>query len=116
MKCLYYEEFAYILRTETSYLEDEVTLTRCADGVPVMATTLVYPDVDVGAELLPSARYLGLLREGAEEWNLDAGWRRYLQEVVSPYDGEGERGRTYFFFRTGVSRILSPRGYSLNYE
>jgi hypothetical protein len=47
----------------------------------VVATTLVYPDVNVGPELQPSARYLGLLREGAVEWNLEAGWRRYLNEV-----------------------------------
>jgi hypothetical protein len=45
----------------------------------------VYPDVDVGAALLPSARYLGLLRDGAAEWNLAPGWRRYLNTAVSPY-------------------------------
>ena len=84
------EEWKYILRTETSYLTREVTLMRCVDDAPIAATTLVYPDVDVGAELLPSARYLGLLREGAEEWNLDVGWRRYLNEVVAPYDASDQ--------------------------
>ena len=80
------DEWAYIMRTETSYLAREVTLTRCADGAAVAATTLVYPDVDVGSELLPSERYLGLLREGAVEWNLDEGWRRYQNETLAPYD------------------------------
>ena len=46
--------------------------------------------LDIGAELQPSARYLGLLREGAVEWNLEKGWMRYLTEV-GPY-------RTVFHF------------------
>jgi hypothetical protein len=35
------EEWRYILRTETSYLEEEVILARCSDGAAVAATTLV---------------------------------------------------------------------------
>jgi hypothetical protein len=30
------------------------------------------------------------LTEGAEEWNLDAGWRRYLRERVRAYAPEGK--------------------------
>ena len=31
-----------------------------------------------------------MLTEGAEEWNLDAGWRRYLRERVRAYAPEGK--------------------------
>ena len=82
------EEWRYILRTETSYETEVVTLAGYPDagGTSITAITLTYPDVDVGTKLWPSKRYLGLLREGAEEWNLDEGWRRYLNEVVKPFE------------------------------
>jgi len=85
------EEWRFVLRSESGYDVEAVTLRRCSDGAPIEATTLVYPETDLGLpSLLPSARYLGLLTEGAEEWNLDAGWRRYLRERVRAYAPEGK--------------------------
>jgi hypothetical protein len=44
--------------------------------------------------LLPSARYLGLIREGADEWKLDKNWREYLRVAVQAYDPEISVTRT----------------------
>lgn len=84
------DDWRFVLRSESGYAVERVTLRRCSDGAAVEAVTLVYPETDLGTELLPSARYLGLLTEGAEEWNLDAGWRRYLRERVRAYAPEGK--------------------------
>ena len=75
---------------------EEVTLREFLPGVDaparlIEATTLVYPDIASGGELLPSARYIDLLREGAAEWNLDEGWQRYLRDRVRSYDPAGIR-------------------------
>ena len=94
------EQWRTILRTETSYVREDVTLERFlpastrvdGDAPPatpqkIFATTLVFADADVGGvALLPSARYLGLLREGADEWGLDPSWREYLRVAVQAYD------------------------------
>ena len=94
------EQWRTILRTETSYVREDVTLERFlpastrvdGDAPPatpqkIFATTLVFADADVGGvALLPSARYLGLLREGADEWGLDPSWREYLRAAVQAYD------------------------------
>lgn len=94
------EQWRTILRTETSYVREDVTLERFlpastrvdGDAPPatpqkIFATTLVFADADVGGvALLPSARYLGLLREGADEWGLDPSWRDYLRVAVQAYD------------------------------
>ena len=69
-------DWARILRTETGYAVEDVTLVRSSDGASIEAATLAYPSLDLGAagtmpELLPSARYLGIIRAGAEEWSLD---------------------------------------------
>ena len=85
------DDWRFVLRSESGYDVERVTLRRCSDGAAVDAVTLVYPETDLGLPgLLPSARYLGLLTEGAEEWNLDAGWRRYLRERVRAYAPEGK--------------------------
>lgn len=84
------DDWRFVLRSESGYDVERVTLRRCSDGAAVDAVTLVYPATDLGTELLPSARYLGLLTEGAEEWNLDLGWRRYLRERVRAYAPEGK--------------------------
>ena len=113
------EQWRTILRTETSYVREDVTLERffpassgSVDGdapgrrsegdtndppAPqrIFAMTLVFADADVGGvALLPSARYLGLLREGADEWDLDLGWREYLRTAVQAYDPEISVTRT----------------------
>ena len=104
------EQWRTILRTETSYVREDVTLERFfpataegeiragpsgkthpQKGAPqkIFATTLVFADADVGGvALLPSARYLGLIREGADEWRLDKNWREYLRVAVQAYDPE----------------------------
>ena len=103
------EQWRTILRTETSYVREDVTLERFfsataegeiragpsgkthPEGAPqkIFATTLVFADADVGGvALLPSARYLGLIREGADEWKLDKNWREYLRVAVQAYDPE----------------------------
>jgi hypothetical protein len=84
-------DWARILRTETGYAVEDVTLVRSSDGASIEAATLAYPSLDLGAagtmpELLPSARYLGIIRAGAEEWSLDEGWRAWLRERVRAYD------------------------------
>ena len=93
------EEWRVILRTESGYAREEVTLREFLPGVDaparlIEATTLVYPDIASGGELLPSARYIDLLREGAAEWNLDEGWQRYLRDRVRSYDPAGDPMRT----------------------
>lgn len=103
------EQWRTILRTETSYVREDVTLELFfpataegeiragpsgkthPEGAPqkIFATTLVFADADVGGvALLPSARYLGLIREGADEWKLDKNWREYLRVAVQAYDPE----------------------------
>ena len=100
------EQWRTILRTETSYVREDVTLERFFPATAreildpsgkthprapqkIFATTLVFPDLDVGGTaLLPSARYLGLIREGADEWKLDPSWREYLRVAVQAYDPE----------------------------
>ena len=109
------EQWRTILRTETSYVREDVTLERFfpataegeiragpsgkthPEGAPqkIFATTLVFADADVGGvALLPSARYLGLIREGADEWKLDKNWREYLRVAVQAYDPEISVTRT----------------------
>lgn len=113
------EQWRTILRTETSYVRQDVTLERfvpassgLVDGdapgrqleretngpappQQIFATTLVFADADVGGvALLPSARYLDLLREGADEWGLDLDWREYLRTAVQAYDPEISVTRT----------------------
>jgi hypothetical protein len=81
------EEWRFVLRSESGYDVEAVTLRRCSDGAPIEAATLVYPETDLGLpSLLPSARYLGLLTEGAEEWNFGRG-----MAAVSSGEGEGVR-------------------------
>ena len=44
--------------------------------------------MNIGQEdLLPSERYLGLLRDGAFEWNLDREWQDHLRNTLQAYDG-----------------------------
>jgi hypothetical protein len=111
------EQWRYLLRTETSYVCEDVTCVRFVHDdddddddddndddasratekkkIRIAATTLVFPDVDVGGvQLLPSARYLNVLREGAMEWNLDQTWRRYLAKALKSYDPEISASRT----------------------
>ena len=103
------EQWRTILRTETSYVREDVTLERFFPATAeeeiragpsgkthpghapqkIFATTLVFADADVGGvALLPRARYLGLIREGADEWKLDLCWREYLRVAVQAYDPE----------------------------
>ena len=103
------EQWRTILRTETSYVREDVTLERFFPATAeeeiragpsgkthpghapqkIFATTLVFADADVGGvALLPSARYLGLIREGADEWKLAKSWREYLRVAVQAYDPE----------------------------
>ena len=118
-------EWQYLLRTETSYVCEDVLLEMyveggrgeshgMSDGImgdegqtskkSIQATTLVFPDMDVGGVgLLPSQRYLDLLREGASEWNLDGGWRDYLENKVKAYDPDASVGKR----AGGVAAALS---------
>ena len=87
-----------ILRSETSYVcEDvvgEVYTSYQSEKTMIEATTLTFPDVDVGSvTLLPSRRYLDLLKEGASEWTLDAGWVNYLTRKVQAYDSNLTPGK-----------------------
>ena len=81
------------LRARRGEPYDEFLLAERA-GATIEATTLVYPDIASGGELLPSARYIDLLREGAAEWNLDEGWQRYLRDRVRSLDPAGDPMRT----------------------
>ena len=121
------EQWRTILRTETSYVREDVTLERFlpastrvdGDAPPatpqkIFATTLVFADADVGGvALLPSARYLGLLREGADEWGLDPSWREYLRVAVRAYDPgispPGRWARRWRRLRSRRRRGAAPR-------
>ena len=62
-----------------------------ADGLPpplnvgALPPAYLLPSVD-DLSLLPTARYLGLLRAGANEVGLDAGYVAWLCEIVAPLD------------------------------
>ena len=113
------EQWRTILRTETSYVREDVTLERFlpastrvdGDAPPatpqkIFATTLVFADADVGGvALLPSARYLGLLREGADEWGLDPLFSAYAACFASSVLNEPSLGGVAGVIQCGVRAV-----------
>ncbi|CAG9464816.1 unnamed protein product [Pedinophyceae sp. YPF-701] len=67
-----------------------------AAGARVRAVAFVTPpERCVAPDAPPTARYLGLLREGAAHWGLDAAYARWLEGAVPSVDGK-ERGAAHY--------------------
>ncbi|KAK3278381.1 hypothetical protein CYMTET_13674 [Cymbomonas tetramitiformis] len=74
------EHWKQVLNTETGY-----EVLDCSDdfkgysGGRLCVQTLVYPRRKTRQNILPSKRYIDIIREGALEWNLSAAWQDSLR-------------------------------------
>ena len=82
------EDWERVRATETGYEVVEVEVA----GSSQTATTLVYPRARCRPGLLPSRRYLSLIREGAAYHSIDLEWRAYLASL-DYYDPSLDEGR-----------------------
>jgi len=81
------DEWEYLLSTEGSY--DVVDVTCVAyDGREITGRTLTHVELSNFGTQLPSKRYLQLLRDGAQHWNLNEEWRAHLDglEAYEPVE------------------------------
>jgi hypothetical protein len=81
------DEWEYLLRTEGSYDVVDVTCVTY-DGREITGRTLTHVELSNFGTQLPSKRYLQLLRDGAQHWNLNEEWRAHLDglEAYEPVE------------------------------
>ncbi|GHP11284.1 hypothetical protein PPROV_001001200 [Pycnococcus provasolii] len=88
------DDWERVQATETGYVVTPIDVVTDLGREKKQVLTLVWPRQRCRARLQPSKRYLSIIREGAQQFNMDLEWRTYLAEKVRAYDPSANEARS----------------------